>query len=237
MLLRSILLLAVSGLGQTALKDALGLTEMQIWQLRQEKPAPVTQGGIAAAGRRSGDFAWMRPYKDALDEALRNPILDAVQQAKLAEIVKVLDRWRAAAEAMAMGLIGPAQWPASSQCLTYPIRAFPSEFDLSDAQLEQLVRLQRAAVEPLWVQIREKAMARSEMSDSKSPAAAQLSADIDRLSQRVAATRLARDLALAILNDAQRAKVAAFELDLKLVREAIECKLIPAPPIGEALCQ
>jgi hypothetical protein len=225
MLFRALLLTAaVSAFGQQALKDVLGLTEMQIWQLRQEKPAPVVPRGTASAGRRPGDFAATRPYKDSLNEALQNPILDPSQQAKLAEIVKVLDRWRAASEAIAMGLIRAEQWPGPSACLPYPIRAFPSEFDISDAQLEQLERLQRAAEAPLWVQIKEKAMARSE-------------ADLNKLNQQLAATRPPRDLTLAILNDAQKAKVAAFELDSKLTREAIELKLIPTPVYGEPLCQ
>lgn len=100
MLLRSVLLLAaVSAFGQTALKDALGLTEMQMWQLRQEKPAPAAAGG-AAAGRRSGIPVTMPvDYAASLRQALQNPILDASQQAKLTEIVKVLDRWNMASEA------------------------------------------------------------------------------------------------------------------------------------------
>jgi hypothetical protein len=229
---------AVGVYGQQALKDALGLTEMQIWQLQQEKkPIAVVPSGIASAARRSGDFALPRPYKESLSEALHNPILDASQQAKLAEIVKVMDRWRAASEAIAMGLIRAEQWPGDSACLPYPIRAFPSEFDISDAQLEQLERLQQATQEPLWVQIRAKDMARSALLDSKSPAAAQLSADIHRLSQQLAATRPPRDLTLAILSDAQKAKIAAFEADSKLTREAIELKLIPTPVYGEPLCQ
>lgn len=160
-----VLLFAAAGsvFGQTALKDALGLTEMQMWQVRQEKPARVAPRSVAAVGRSPGipgDFANARPYKVSLDEALHNPILDASQQAKLADIVKVLDRWRAASEAIAMGLIRAEQWPGSSACLPYPIRTFASEFDLSDAQVGHLERLQQAAREPLWVQIREKDMAR-----------------------------------------------------------------------------
>jgi hypothetical protein len=52
MLLRAVLLLtaAVSVFGQQALKDALGLTEMQIWRLRQDKRAAVAPNGVAAIG-------------------------------------------------------------------------------------------------------------------------------------------------------------------------------------------
>jgi hypothetical protein len=235
-----VLLLAMAGgvFGQQALKDALGLTEMQMWQLRQEKPVMAAASGLAAAGRRAG-IPMGNPemeYSALLERAVRNPILDASQQAKLRGIAKVLERWRTASEAMAMGLISAAQWPGSGTCLPYPIRTYPAEFDFSEAQLEQWGRLQRAIQEPLWVQIREKAMARSELADPKSPAGIQLDAELSKLNRQLAA-RPPRDLVLAILNDAQRVKVAAFESDLKLVREAMEIKLIPTPVQGESLCQ
>jgi hypothetical protein len=241
MLFRALLLtVAVSAFGQSlhqALKDALWLTEMQIWQHRQEKPAAIASRGTASSSRALGVPSGNLPmdYSASLQRALENPILDASQQAKLAGIVKVLDRWRAASEVMAMGLIATGEWPWST-CLPYPLRAFASEFDLSDAQVEQLERLQRAAQEPLWAQIREKAMA-SELLDSKSPAAVRFTADISKLSQQLAAIRPPRDHILAVLNEGQRANIAAFELDLELVREAIEIKLIPDPPKGEDLCQ
>jgi hypothetical protein len=240
MLFRSVLLIAIAGrvFGQQTLKDALGLTEMQIWQLRQAKLA-VSPPRTAALGRQPGVPTGTNnmEYSASVQGALQNPILDASQQAKLREIVNVLDRWRTASEAMAMGLISAAQWPGSSVCLPYPIRTFPTEFDVSDAQLEQWGRLQRAIQEPLWAQIREKAMARSELLDSKSQAGIQLDADLSKLNQQLAETRPPRDLLLAILNNAQKARVAVFEADLKLVREAIELKLIPRPEQGEALCQ
>jgi hypothetical protein len=234
-----VLLFAMAGsvFGQQALKDALGLTEMQMWQLRQEKLA-VSPPRIAAMGRQRGVPTGTNGMESSasLQRALENPILDAAQQAKLREIVKVLDRWRTASEAMAMGLISAGQWPGASACLPYPIRTFPKEFDLSDAQLEQWERLQRAILEPLWAQIREKYRARAELVDSKSPAGVQLEADLSKLNQQLAA-RLPPDLVLAILNDTQKAKVAAFESDSKLVREAIEMKLIPRPAQGEVFCQ
>ena len=208
---------AVSVAGQTALKDALGLTEMQMWQLRQELRSPGPQGNALG----------FRPPHDAsasLQRALRNPTLDASQQAKLAEIAKVLDRWRTASEAIATGLIRVSQWPGSSACLPYPIRAFASEFELSVAQVEQFEGLQRAAEEPIWVRIREKEKA-------------QLASEVSKLSQQIAAIRPPRDLAIAVLNDAQRAQLAAFETAMTLAREAIEMKLIPASSVGEVLCQ
>ena len=45
-----------------------------------------------------------------------------------------------------------------------------------------------------------------------------------------------RDLALAVLDDAQRANLAAFESALELASDAVELKLIAAPAKGEPLC-
>jgi hypothetical protein len=42
--------------------------------------------------------------------------------------------------------------------------------------------------------------------------------------------------ATVVLNDAQKAKVAAFEADLELGREAVELHLIATPNWGEVLC-
>ena len=211
MLWRGVLLLAAAAgaIGQTTSKDAVRLTKMQMQQLRQEKP----------------------------QSAIHNPILDPSQRAKLAEIAEVLNRWRTASEAMVTGLISAGQWPGSSACLPYPMRAFPSEFGLSESQLRELERLQRVAEEPVWVEIREKVKAPSELSNPTSPAGVQLAGEISKLSQRLAATRPPRDLALGVLNDAQRAALAVFETAMKLAREAIELKLIPNPAVGEPLCQ
>jgi len=235
MLLRAVLLLtaAVSVFGQQALKDALGLTEMQIWRLRQDKRAAVAPNGVAAIGIPYRMFVEMRPYKEWLNEALLNPILDASQQAKLAEIVKVLDRWAAASEAIVAGLIDVQQWPGSTLCF-YPIRVYASEFGLSDSQVQQLDRLRQAAREPLEARIAEKEKERSGLSEST--VVRQSIADISKLQQQLAATGPPRGLALTVLDYVQRTQVAAFETALELVREAIAIKLIPDPPKGEPLC-
>ncbi|HTB13677.1 MAG TPA: hypothetical protein VK752_19010 [Bryobacteraceae bacterium] len=227
MLFRAVLLLAVAVhvLGQPALKELLGLTEMQIWQLQQQaKPVPIAPPG-RALGYRPGIPTGHPPMDDpaSLQRALQNPILDASQQAKLAEIVKVLSRSKMASDAIVAGLIDVKQWPGSTLCFYYPIYALStSEFHFSDSQVQQLDRLQRAAREPLEKQI---------------AIAAQPAAGISKLREQLAATRPPRDLALAVLNEAQKAQLATFVTDLGLVREAIELKLIPDPPKGEVLCQ
>ncbi len=232
MLLGVLLLVGAVGVFGQSLQDTLALTEMQIWQLRQEKPAAVAPGGRAAAGRRPGDFAAMRPYEELLDEALHNPILDASQQAKLAEIAKVLDRWNMASEAMVAGLINVQQWPGGISCIV----PHPSEFGLSDSQRKELEQIHA----PLKAAIAEKDAERLKLRlisglRSDSAEIAQVDAEISELRAKWSSEPL-RSLSRAVLNDAQMAKLAAFEVDLKLVREAIELKLIPDPPKGEPLC-
>jgi hypothetical protein len=240
MLFRVLLLTAVGAWGQArfeALKDALGLTEMQIWQIQQPKPVAIVPSGIASAARRPGiPFNPPMDYSASLDRALQNPILDASQQAGLAEIVKVLKRWNMASEAIVAGLIDARQWPGSTLCL-YPLHVFASELHLSDAQVAQLETFRRAAREPLETQIAEKEKARAALPDPKSPAVIELTADISKLRQQLAVAAPPRNLALAILNDAQKVQLAALETALQLVSEAIDLKLIPDPPKGEPLCQ
>ena len=217
---------------------------MQIWQLRQETPAPVAidRRYPAPAARRRGDFTAnpLTEYSASLRRALQNPILDAAQQAKLAELVKVLDRSRAASEAIVTGVISAGHWPGQTLCL-YPIHVYMSEFDLSDSQVRRFELLQEGAREPMYAQIAELEKDRSELLNSglrvDSPAVIQLTSDISKLHVHLAATRPPRDLALAVLDDAQKARLADFETALDLVREAIEIKLIPTPPKGEILCQ
>jgi hypothetical protein len=223
MLFRSALLVAValSVDGQTAVKDALGLTEMQIWQLRQQKPA---------AGRRRADFD-----KDSLNQALANPILDASQQAALAGIVKILNHLNMASEAIVAGLISPRQWPGSTLCPS-SIASNPSEFSLSDSQVRQLERLRDAARQPLDAQIAEQEKVRADLLNSGLPTD-QATGAISKSRQQWSETAPPRDLAIAVLDQTQRATLAAFETALQLVREAIDLNLIPDPSKGEVLCQ
>jgi hypothetical protein len=241
MLFRGVLLLvvAVSAVGQTALKDVLGLTEQQMWELRLEKPVPVAPRGIASGERRLYDPA-ARPmdYSASLQKALQNPILDASQQAKLAEIVKVLGRWKMAAEAIAAGLIREEQWLGQALC-PESIRAFPAELGLSESQLSRLEELRRAAEAPFFAQLREMAMRRDQLLKSglsvDSPEVK--ATENSKLYQQMGAIRQRRDLAFSVLDEAQKSTLAAFENDLKLTAGAMQLKLIPYVPKGEVLCQ
>jgi hypothetical protein len=45
-----------------------------------------------------------------------------------------------------------------------------------------------------------------------------------------------RNLAMAVLNEAQKAKLAAFRANLELAREALELHLIRLPGLPEVFC-
>ena len=80
--------------------------------------------------------------------------LDDSQRARLAVIAKVLERWKEASVAIRLGLIGAQQWPGGSLCY-YPIRAYGSDFGLSDSQVRQFEQLQQDVEEPLFAHIRD----------------------------------------------------------------------------------
>jgi hypothetical protein len=197
---------ALSLLGQEsgkrfdALKQALGLSDAQVSQLQQARPAAVTRPAPAGspvaiypAGRFSGT-----PRPAANEDALR--VLDDSQRGKLAAIKNILDRWDAGALTTAFGLIDEKQWPGGTLCDFYPIRtyAYAKELNLSDSQERQLEELRETA--------------------------------------RAAGAKPPHDAAQAVLDEAQRAKLASFEGELQLAGEAIELGLIPRPLRGEVLC-
>jgi hypothetical protein len=227
----------VSGNRYEALKQALGLRDSQVWQLQQVSRAAITiNRPTPAAARRAINRTNVLTQNGY---SLRDPILDDSQQTKLAVIEKVLDRSDTASLAITLGLISAQRWPGRSLCY-YPIRAYASELGLSESQVWQLERLQQAAREPLYAQITEKENRRLEFLNSggsaDSPTVVQLISEISKLQKQAAETRPERDLALAVLDDTQKAKLAAFETALQLAREAIELGLTPDPPKGEVLC-
>jgi hypothetical protein len=62
--------------------------------------------------------------------------------------------------------------------------------------------------------------------------------EVTQLRKQWEETALPRDRVLAVLNDAQKAKFAAFESDLELAREAVELHLIrqTREDLAEVLC-
>ena len=248
------ILVSVTLLGQTspdrfdarydALKQALGLSDAQLLQLQQAPPAtarPVVSGNQPLVSIYPGPAAG-RIYLSARNQAALR-LLDDSQKSKIEAIQKTLGRWDAAAVSIGLGFIDEKEWPGSSACFHYPLRSFASyayalELGLTSAQMDQFEQIQQAASEPFWAQVREKTAQRSELLNSglrmDSPAVVQLGAEIDKLQAQTNSRR--RDLALAVLDEAQRTKLAEFETALQIANEAIELGLIPKPPVGEPLC-
>ncbi len=240
---------SLSALGQesgsrfAALKSALGLSDAQVSQLQQlpppatAKPAPAGPGPAAIYSARP-----RMPILPAQNEdALR--ILDDSQRDKLAAIQKLLDRWEGAVT-IGLGLIEERQWPGGVICVIYPIRtyanlAYASELGLTPSQVDQFERIQMDAAAPLWAQVRDKDMQRTALLRSgvsaDAPEMVHLGSDINKL-QALVNARPRHDLALAVLDEPQKAKIAALETTLRAASEAIELNLIPAPRRGEPLC-
>jgi hypothetical protein len=245
MLFRGVLFAAISfsALGQLsadrseALKQVLGLSGSQMWQLQQRRPKMLAMNQTVPLDARRAIYRGSLQKQTA--DSLRDQVLNDSQRAKLAVIQKVLQNWHLASAAIVLGLISPQQWPGGTLCY-YPIPTYSSELGLSGSQVRQFEQLQQAAREPLYAQIKEKENNRLELLNSgvsaDSPIVVQLVSEIARLRNQVALASPRRDRALAILDDAQKAKLAAFETDLELASQAIELGLIPIPLKGEVLC-
>jgi hypothetical protein len=207
-----------------ALQHALGLSDSQMQQLEQRSPA----------ARRAVDGSNFRAPNG---DTHRDRILDDSQEAKLRVIAKVLDDWKAASFSVVLGLMSAQQWPGQSLCYE-PIGFYASEFGFSDAQVWKLEQLREAAREPLFAQIKEasRQLELLNAGDGNSPAANQLRSELSKLHDRVAEIGPPRDLTLAILDDAQKAKLAVFETAVRLAREAMDLGLIPVVLKGEVLC-
>src|SRR5580704_4864613 len=99
------------------LRNALSLTDAQMSQLPQVPPAPA---------RHAPTGGWVQAYpgRVALEalviahpgDLIPGSVLDSLQQAKLAEIGKVLLRWQTAAGALVLGLIDAREWPWGWAC-------------------------------------------------------------------------------------------------------------------------
>jgi hypothetical protein len=162
--------------------------------------------------------------------------MDDSHKAKLSEIAKTLERSGAASMAIDLGLLRQEQWPGGADSVCHrPYYAYsgrPLEFGMTESQIQQLLEIRRVAGFPLWPQVREKAMQRQALLDSgvsaDSPAVVQLGLDSDRLQRQISA-RPSRDVVMSLLDSAQKAKLAEFEKELELLRQAVELGLIFDP--------
>lgn len=165
-------------------------------------------------------------------------MLDETQRAKLAEIEKVLNRGSMATQAVVRGLMTAGDWPGMPLCPTR-IEASRSELNLSDAQVAEFERIEQAARQPVEQQIWQKADLHRALLNSgsreDSPAVVEVMADIAKLQKQFDEIKPPREQVLAVLDDAQKAKLAEFQRALELVREAIELRLFYSVR-GEVFC-
>jgi hypothetical protein len=224
------------------LARALALTDAQMSQLPQTPPAPVrtapTGGRVAAYAPHILPVPFPQP-----GDLIPGPVLDSAQQAKLAEIGKVLRRSQTAFGAVVLGLIDDSEWPWGWACPpSSSIGAYAQEFALSGVQVTEFEQLEQAARQPNLEQEWAKQKRHRELLDSgsseDSPEVKQLMAEISELMKQYFETRPPHDAALAVLNETQRARLAEFQADLELAREAVELHLIvqPAGRYAEVLC-
>jgi hypothetical protein len=75
-------------------------------------------------------------------------VLDAMQQFRLADIAKVLQRSQTSAGAVVLGLMDAPEWPWGWTCPLYPIPVYSREFDLSGDQVTAVEQLEQAARQP-----------------------------------------------------------------------------------------
>jgi len=241
---------AYSALGQApgkpyeALQQALGLTDVQLWQIQQEKPLAVVNNSPVLAGAQTGFYPARRQAqtRDSLHPAMEDPrqmeLLDETQRAKLTAIEKVLDRREMASQAISLGLMKASEWLGTALCHSR-IEAARSELDLTEAQVAEFEAIEQAARQPveqeIWQKMDEHLALLHSGSSEDSPAVVEVMAGIARLQKQFNEIKPPRDLAMAVLDDVQKAKLAEFESTLQLAREAIELRLF-YPVRGEVLC-
>jgi hypothetical protein len=231
-----------------ALKDALGLSDSQLRQLQQKSPAEIanqrpmstdSRGAIRlfpdnVVGIPGGNGR--RPFPHEQDP-INYGLLDDSQKTKLQEVVAKI--WRhppTARLAIAIELTSAYQWPRFP--CPHEIRGnAESDIDLTSFQLLQLQELHQSAGESPRL-IAEKENRRTMLLHSGRGADSQevIQLDWDIAALREQASRR-RDLALAVLDDSQKVKLAVVEAALQLLSEARELRLIACLGCGEVLCQ
>jgi hypothetical protein len=156
-------------------------------------------------------------------------------------MVRVLQRYDTAASAIVLGLMDAEEWPSGWPCFVPNARAdvYSKEFDLTAEQVRRFEQLQQdvrqQAVDKLWeIGNRYAKMLPGERLAPSEWAAVEKET-AKWVKQRDEA-RPPRDLAMAVLSEAQKTKVAALRSDLELAREALDLHLIQVPPLPEVFC-
>jgi hypothetical protein len=171
-------------------------------------------------------------------DVLRTGILDGAQQSKLAEIARVLQRFETSAGAVEMGLMDARDWPTGWTCPpSSRIGLYAREFDLTADQVRRLEQLQNEVRQRAADQIMEIGNLLWKLTQAGTPPApAVITEESSRLQKQRDEGRPPRDQALVVLNEAQKAKLAALLAELELAREALDLHLVRLPSTPEVFC-
>jgi hypothetical protein len=179
-----------------------------------------------------------------LHDNLVPSLLDSTQRVKLAEMAKVLRRYDTSASAIVLGLMDGKEWPSGWPCFVPNARAdvYSREFDLTAEQVRRFEQLQhdvrqRAVDQITEIEIR---LGKLKLLPGQSLPPSEWAAFSEEISKWVKQrdeARPPRELAMAALSEAQKAKLAAFRAGLELAREALELHLIQVPPLPDPFCR
>jgi hypothetical protein len=179
-----------------------------------------------------------------LHDNLVPSLLDSTQRVKLAEMAKVLQRYDTSASAIVLGLMDGKEWPSGWPCFVPNARAdvYSREFDLTAEQVRRFEQLQhdvrqRAVDQITEIEIR---LGKLKLLPGQSLPPSEWAAFSEEISKWVKQrdeARPPRELAMAALSEAQKAKLAAFRAGLELAREALELHLIRVPPLPDPFCR
>ena len=133
--------------------------------------------------------------------------------------------------ALVMELTSAYQWPR--HLCPRETHGAVSDLDLTSTQLLELQNQRQSAGSSLVPEIAWREWRQTVSGYPDSPAVIKAISELPALREQAAGRR---DDALAVLNDAQKAKLAEFESALQLLSEARALRLIPCLGCGEALC-
>lgn len=162
-------------------------------------------------------------------------LLDDSQKTRLASLPRTVQE---ACEAAAPGLFN-TDWQCSRVCNNYT--AATAALSLGNVQLEQLHRIRRAA-DDVGRQLSGKQTQLDRLLQADSGdvlSVGQLALDIARLRKQIPGSPSVLNQALAVLNPAQRAKLADISRGAVAARDAVQLGLMDTPPqwqAGECLC-
>jgi hypothetical protein len=229
--------------------DAFAVSARQIGMMSR-RSFTLLVGALVLAGQQSSDRYGPLIRALALTDAqvaqfhdnLGPSMLDGTQRVRLAEIARVLQRYDTSASAIVLGLMDDKEWPSGWPCFVPNARAdvYSKEFDLTAEQVRQFQQLQHDVRLRAVDQITEAGKRLGKLLPGQRLPPSEwvtLQEETAKCVKQRDEARPPRDLAMAVLDEAQKAKLAAFRADLELAREALELHLIRVPPLPDPFCR